>query len=46
MKEAKDFNSLVERAFMVMMAKTLLRNGGIDNATFNVIMSKIEKATS
>lgn len=36
---------LIKRAYMTMMAKTLLRNGNINNATFNVMMSKIEKAT-
>ena len=37
------FNKLVEKAFMVMMAKTLWRNGSIDTETFNTIMRKIDK---
>lgn len=50
MKEIKDTQNkksekLVKRAYMTMMAKALLRNGNIDNSTFNVMMSKIEKAT-
>lgn len=50
MKETKEIQKtnnekLVKRAYMTMMAKTLLRNGNIDNSTFNVMMSKIEKAT-
>lgn len=46
-KEAQKTNNekLVKKAYMTMMAKTLLRNGNINNTTFNVMMSKIEKAT-
>lgn len=39
-------DKLIKRAYMVMFAKTLLRNGSIDNSTFNTIMLKIEKTTS